>query len=161
MAAQRTLSWRQAEKMAEKCVRNIFWSKGNRLTVSSTFQHRPRQVLNSQPLHRLQAASNLYLRASVFLQIYILPSQRVSPKTLAAVLECPVEAAHNEVRPHYPRQSISEPSSSSELLKTDDLNIYMAACAEFGRGLAAGRTEERLLAIVTRWRLMDQENRDK
>ena len=82
-------------------------------------------------------------------------------KTLASVLERPVEASHNELRPQYPRQSISKPSASSELLKIDDLNIYMTACAEYRRGLAAEWTEERLLAIVKRWRLIDQEDRDK
>jgi hypothetical protein len=81
-------------------------------------------------------------------------------KTLASVLERPVEAAqNNEVQTHFPRESVSKPSASSELLKIDDLNIYMAACAEYSRGLTAGWTEKRLLAVVARWRILEQENK--
>jgi len=82
-------------------------------------------------------------------------------KTQASVLKRPVEAAQIEVQTHFPRQSVSESSASSEILKIDDLDIFMAACAEYSRGLAARWTEERLLAVVTRWQTLDQESKEK
>lgn len=78
-------------------------------------------------------------------------------KALAPILERPVEVGEKESKTRSFQQSIPKPSASSELLKIDELNVYMAACTEYGRGLAAGWTEERLLAVVARWRILDHE----
>jgi hypothetical protein len=162
MAAHRTLSWLQAEKMAKKPVR--IQTKLEAESHTEFFQHLPASTAtNKHPSAATSPADSIeFVPASVSVptDTNIGGPTRLS-KTVSSVLHGLSEAAPSEVQTCHPRQSISSPSASSEILKIDDLNIYKAACAEYSRGLAAEWTEERLLAMVTSWRILDQEEKDK
>ncbi|KAF3045369.1 hypothetical protein E8E11_000506 [Didymella keratinophila] len=125
MAAHRTLSWLQAEKAAD--IRHVPTSTSTSAQQSSA----------TTPTGSIEIVP---VSVSIPTDMNIGEPTRLS-KTLVSVLERPVEAAQIEVQTHFPHQSVSKPSASSKILNIDDLDIYMAACAEYSRGLAAGRTE--------------------
>ena len=63
--------------------------------------------------------------------------------------------SRSPVRPRYKR------SASSELLKIDDLDNYMAACNENKRAVDLWWSEAYLLAIIAKWRALDVESKDQ
>ncbi|KAF1363859.1 hypothetical protein EJ07DRAFT_151944 [Lizonia empirigonia] len=46
-------------------------------------------------------------------------------------------------------------SASSELLKIENLDNYMEACAEYRRGLRAEAQKDHLWGIIAKWRALD------
>ncbi|KAF2633263.1 hypothetical protein BU25DRAFT_328258, partial [Macroventuria anomochaeta] len=82
--------------------------------------------------------------------------------TISSALKQQSQSATTEVNTCCPCvQSVIKRSASSELLKIDNLNNYMTACAEYNRGVEAEWTEDHLLAVIAKWRALDTEDEGK